>query len=477
MKYYLLSFLYIIFANNSFAQNSSLSELSGFENASIGFCVMDMSGNEITSINKATTLTPASTLKVLTTATALEVLGDKYEYPTTLGININNPHQLIIRGYGDPTLGSEHIGRGADDFLKDWCYQIKKQFNSNQPIDILIADNYFGYKGVSSKWLKEDLGNYFAAGAYGVSVYDNLYRLYFNTIDTESAPEIIKTLPNMTDLIFLNTLKVNNNGEDNGYINGEIFSNYRTLVGDIPAKRSSFSIKGDIPDPGLMLGRILASKLQAEGYSIGKIETTRSQYYQEMYNHPEATAPDEHIFYTYYSPPLKDIVRIVNEKSNNHYSEHLIRTIGRRAGNKDIYTDALSEGISQTSLFWESKGISSGSLRMYDGCGLAPSDGISAQMLCDVLVYMKQQSRYSKSFVESLPKAGKEGTVRNVLKGTRLEGKVMMKSGSIANVQCFAGYYIDGDKQYAFSVMINNYNAPRKQVVRAIESMLLQNLQ
>lgn len=479
MKHYLLILLYVFLFSTGSAQktaDSFFSSLPGFENASIGFCVKNLNGNEIASINKNTTLTPASTLKILTSATALEILGDKYLFPTTLAINANNQQQLIIHGYGDPTLGSEYIGRGPDDFLKDWIIQIKKQIDPRQPVDILITDNYFGYNGVSSKWLKEDLGNYFASGVYGISIYDNSYRLYFNTIDTESAPQIIKTQPDMPDLIFRNTLKMNYNNEDNGYINGETFSNYRTLVGDIPAKRSSFAIKGDIPDPGLILGKILSIKLQEEGYSIGKLETSRNLYYENMYNRFSINNPEEKIFYTHYSPSLKDIIRVVNERSNNHYTEHLIRTIGRTAGDRNIYTDALSEGIAQTTLFWESKGINTNSLHMYDGCGLTPSDGISAEMLCDILVYMKTKSKYRDAFVESLPKAGKEGTVRNVLKGTRLEGKVIMKSGSIANVQCFAGFYTDGDKQYAFSIMVNNYNSSRKQVVRAIENLLLNTL-
>lgn len=480
MKHYLLLLSYIFLFSTGSAQktaDSFFSSLPGFENASIGFCVKDLSGNEISSINKSTTLTPASTLKVLTSATALEILGEKYSYPTTLAVNVNNPQQLIIRGYGDPTLGSEYTGRGTNDFLNDWITRIKKQIDIQQPIDILVVDDYFGYSGVSSKWLKEDLGNYFAAGAYGISIFDNSYRLYFNTTDTQSAPQIIRTQPEMPDLIFLNTLKMNTTNKDNGYINGGTFSNYRTLVGDIPAKRSSFSIKGDIPDPGLMLSKTLSVKLQEEGYSVRKLETSRSLYYDNMYNRFGAGNPEESIFYTYYSPSLKDIIRVVNERSNNHYSEHLIRTIGRAAGDKNVYTDALAEGIIQTSLFWNNKGINTNSLRMYDGCGLAPSDGISAEMLCDILVYMKTKSKYSDAFVESLPKAGKEGTVRNILKGSRLEGKVILKSGSIANVQCFAGYYIDGDKQYAFSIMVNNYNSPRNQVVKAIENILLKYLQ
>ncbi len=63
--------------------------------------------------------------------------------------------------------------------------------------------------------------------------------------------------------------------------------------------------------------------------------------------------------------------------------------------------------------------------------------------------------------------------MRNLLKGTRLEGKVYVKSGSINGVQCFAGYYINGEKKYAFAVMINKFTGPRRQIVKGIENLLL----
>lgn len=443
----------------------------GFESASIGFCLKDMNGKTINSINPKVSLIPASILKLVTTSTALETLGEDYKFKTTLAINKNNPQQLIIHGYGDPTLGSEHLYSDPNLFLTEWIKQIKEQFTTEKPLEILVVDNYFGYNGVSSKWLHEDLGNYFAAGSYGISIYDNLYRLYLNSIDINDRPKIIKTVPVMDNISFLNTLSVNTKNKDNGYIYGEIFSNNRVLVGDIPAKRTSFSIKGDIPNPGLMLGNILANKLKDEGFSINKTETSRGDYYKNN-NKANTETIDEDIFYTHFSPPLNKIIRVINEKSNNHYTEHLMRIIGRTSGNKDIHTDALTIGIDETISFWNSKGIRTSSMHIYDGCGLAPSNTISPETLCDILVYMNA-SKNKDPFLRSLPKAGKEGTVRNVLKGTRLEGKVYMKSGSIANVQCFSGYYVDKTSKLAFTIMVNNYNSPRKQVVEAIENLLL----
>lgn len=441
--------------------------------ASIGICIKEIPSSKIiASHNKNTALVPASTLKLLTSATALEILGQNYRFKTELALDKKNPQNIIIHGYGDPTLGSEHVSDQPDFFLSQWAGLIKQKIKTNKPANIYVADNYFGYKGISRKWTHEDLGNYFAAAAYGISVFDNTYKLEFNTMRRDTCPLIVKTEPSVEGLHFLNTLQMNAEGKDNGYICGEPFSYARTLIGDIPAGRKSFSIKGDIPDPGFTLAKYLADKLQQQGLKIAKIETSRKLYLDQINSKQPTQAWDEDVFYTQLSPTLKDIVKVVNVKSNNHYTEHLMRAIGRTK-NEDIYSDPLEEGILQTASFWEAKGIDTQSMQIYDGSGLAPSNCISPQMLCDVLIYMQNKSKYAKAFLESLPKAGKEGTVRNFLKGTRLEGKLSVKSGSIAKVQCFAGYYIAGNKKYAFAVMVNNFNGSHRETVKAIETMLL----
>jgi D-alanyl-D-alanine carboxypeptidase/D-alanyl-D-alanine-endopeptidase (penicillin-binding protein 4) len=113
------------------------------------------------------------------------------------------------------------------------------------------------------------------------------------------------------------------------------------------------------------------------------------------------------------------------------------------------------------------------SLQMHDGCGLAPQNAVSPQLLTDLLVYMHTRSNHAPLFFNSLPKAGQEGTLASFLKNTRLSGRIAAKSGSIGGVQCYAGYLIDGNKRYAFTVMVNKFNGTRPQVRSAIEHLLL----
>ncbi|MDR2950519.1 MAG: D-alanyl-D-alanine carboxypeptidase/D-alanyl-D-alanine-endopeptidase [Prevotella sp.] len=461
---------YISFAQTKQAGIQQFLNNKGLKHASVGICVKDFSGKQIASHNPEKSYTPASILKVVTTATSLEVLGAEYKYKTTLAKNNNDKNRLLIHGYGDPTLGTEHLENIPNAFLSQWVDQIKQNTDSTENIDITVIDDYFGYEGISDRWIYQDLGNYYAAATYGISIFDNTYKLYFNTVRRDTCPVIIRTDPEM-NIEFKNILRLNSSGQDNGYIHGEPFSNKRLITGDIPGGKASFSIKGDIPNPGLYLGEVLAKKLSEDNYKVGKIENTYERYYDQMYKDKKESS-DEKVFYTHYSFPLKDIVKDTNVRSNNHYAEHLIRTVGREK-EKDIYTPSLDAGIEKTKELWKIRGFNTNALMMYDGSGLSPANAVSPAFMCDLLVYMQTKSKNADVFLESLPKAGKDGTVKNRLKGTRLAGKIAMKSGSINGVQCFSGYYIDGDKKYAFTIMVNKFTGPRSEIVRAIDTLLL----
>ncbi|WP_029903092.1 D-alanyl-D-alanine carboxypeptidase/D-alanyl-D-alanine-endopeptidase [Prevotella sp. 10(H)] len=474
MQRFLLTFLiltpYIVNAQVKQAGIQTFLNNAGLKHASVGICVKDLSGNQLAGHNADKSYTPASILKVVTTATALEVLGPDYKYPTTLAIDRDNPQRLFIHGYGDPTLGTEHLDNTPNAFLSLWTDQIKQKFDSTKKIDITVIDDYFGYEGVSQRWIYQDMGSYYAAANYGISLYDNTYKLFFNTTRRDTCPEIIRTEPEV-NITFRNTLTLNSTGQDNAYIHGQPLSTDRLITGNIPGGRSGFSIKGDIPNPGLLLGQTVAQQLKEKGFLTGKIGTAYDKYNEQMYRKVKEPYK-ESIFYTHYSFPLSDIIKETNVKSNNHYAEHLIRTIGRTK-KADIYSSPLNAGIDKTEELWKFRGLDTKALVMFDGSGLAPSNAVSPAFMCDLLVYMQTKSKYSDSFLESLPRAGKDGTVRNRLKGTRLDGKIWMKSGSILGVQCFAGYYISGEKKYAFTVMVNKFTGSRSQITKAIDNLLL----
>ena len=99
-------------------------------------------------------------------------------------------------------------------------------------------------------------------------------------------------------------------------------------------------------------------------------------------------------------------------------------------------------------------------------------NAINSAFLVEILGYMHNKSKYGKVFYESLPVAGVSGTVKYLMGGTPLAGKVHAKSGSMERVQNYCGYIQEGNRWYAFSVMVNNFAGPRSTVKLEISRLL-----
>ncbi len=445
------------------------------KHASVGICVKELStDNIIVSYNQDKSLTTASIMKLVTTATALELLSPNYRYKTTLALNALDPSKLLIIGSGDPTLGTSSFKENPYSFLIDWTRALQNPLNGVENLKLYVVDNLFGYNGVSDEWTWIDMGNYYASGAYGISVFDNSYKLFFDTTNRNSCPTILRTEPDIKKLSFTNHLKLNATGSDNGYIYGVPFSYERILRGDIPAGRTAFSIKGDILDPGLMLGETLAIELSRKGINVSVVETAQNDYIAHTCNsaQPIKNYRVGKVLHVHQSRPITDILRETNVESNNHYAEHLIRTIGRNQ-NQNIYNDALQEGVKFVNTYWPKHNVFTSSLFLHDGSGLSPQDAASPEFFCDLLSHMYNKSNYSKEFYASLPIAGQEGTLKNFMSNTKYSGKIRAKSGSIGGVQCYAGYLIDGNKRYAFTIMVNKFTGSRAAVRKSIEKFIL----
>ncbi|MCL2650104.1 MAG: D-alanyl-D-alanine carboxypeptidase/D-alanyl-D-alanine-endopeptidase [Candidatus Azobacteroides sp.] len=468
-------FLFLFLIGLSFtlsAQNAALNTFvksSNLKYAGVGIKIVDLNTrNTVCKYNENLALIPASTLKLLTTASALEIFGERYRYTTDLYAvgNINETGTLdgflLIRGSGDPTLGSEYLNDEPKSFLKDWFMAVQNAGIKRITNGISACNNPDCYEPVSNKWILEDIGNYFAPEIYSISVFDNTYRLYLRSGQAGITPEIIKVEPQV-NLIFKNYLKTASNNMDSAYIRGIPFNPERSIYGTIPAKNSDFIIKGSIPQPPVFLAEYFKNYLIENGiYVGGKAEG--------MQRNIESS---DKLLKVIYSKPLSEIIKVTNFKSNNHYAESLFFTIGKEKTNATDCSYIPKQSAEYMKGFWESKGINMSGAFIYDGSGLSPSNAISAGLLTDLLIYMNKNSMYSETFYNSLPEAGKEGTVQNFLKTKKSDVTARIKSGSINNVQSYAGYINKDGKKYAFAIMVNNFTDSRATLKKQIEDFLL----
>ena len=327
---------------------------------------------------------------------------------------------------------------------------------------IQVSDNPDCYEPVSIKWILEDVGNYFAPEIYPISIFDNTYRLYLKSGMPGTAPEIIRTDPEV-NLFFKNYLNTAPNNLDSAYIRGLYPTKERFLYGSIPSGKSDFAIKGAIPNPPLFLAEYFQKYLNKNGITVeGNISKTQ-----------RAIGINDKLLEVTYSYSLPEIIKITNFKSNNHFAETLFYTIGKEKSNISDCTYIPKQSVYYIKKFWESKSVNMSGAFVYDGCGLSPSNAITAELLTDLLVYMGKKSRFSQTFYNSLPEAGKEGTVQNFMKTKKSGVTAKIKSGSISDVQSYAGYIEKDGKKYAFAIIVNNFTGTRSSLRNQMENFLL----
>ena len=230
--------------------------------ATFSFLAIDLSnGSEIASNNSSMSIPTASTAKLFSTATALEVLGADFRPETRIYIegNITKDGRLEgniwIRGGGDVTLGSRFFNESGHerDFLKTWVDTLKYLGIKSISGSIIADGSEFGYAGIPDGWSWNDMGNYYGAGPSGICVFDNAIRFVFKTGASGSATEIVSMSPTVPGMTFHNYVKSAAIDDDQSYIFGAPYSMDRFATGSLPAGRSAFEVKGSAPEPEMQL--------------------------------------------------------------------------------------------------------------------------------------------------------------------------------------------------------------------------------
>jgi serine-type D-Ala-D-Ala carboxypeptidase/endopeptidase (penicillin-binding protein 4) len=440
---------------------------SSLIHASVSLCIVDAdSGRIVFRHEPDKSLTQASVLKLITTAAALEMLGADYKFKTDAGYSgeIRKGKilkgDIIIKGGGDPSLGSENFPGYYDGFLDKWVKDFKSLGIKKVTGRIIADDSYYDYEPVPGGWGWNDIGNYYGAGTYGLSVYDNTMQIRFKTGEAGSSPELTGMFP-QEDIEFKNFL-IASGSADNGYIFIAPYTDKGWISGTIPANTQEFILRGSIPDPPLLVAKEFYRKLIDAGIKIKcNPATTRLL-------HGHLSGSFSPVSQTV-SPPLSAIIEVLNHKSVNLYAEHLIKELGKK------YKDSGSTeaGVAVVREFLDSAGIDTGGMFFEDGSGLSGRDAVSSAGMTKLLLFMKNKGRFFNDYFNSLPEAGIDGTLKNYFKDPVFESRLRAKSGSMTRVRSYAGYFrtLSG-KQMIFCFIINNYTGPSQKVVSGMEEIL-----
>lgn len=403
----------------------------GFEAASLGLCVFAGDAHPVFTYRAEEAMTPASTLKVVTSATALERLGPDYRFETRLGATQAfelDPEgafdgDLVIEGGGDPMLSSVTLAQWVGALGEKGLKKLRGR---------VVADaRCFPEHFTPNAWDWGDVSNYYGAGASGLNLDLNRFTVAFDPAERVGDSAMIASVtPALAWLERHNLVTTGDAGsEEWTSIYGGPYAATLTFRGSIPIDGGTVSSRGAIPDPAYHAARQFSEMLGLVGIEVAGEVTTARRLERERNGVPERVET----LMTHESESLEEIVRYLHRTSDNMVTECLLQKL--------IEVDPLGgPGQAVVMRHWEERGLRFDGLRMEDGSGLARADYIRPKDLAELL-WLTRRGPQGEIFLQSL----------NAYHGGRLH----WKGGAMSKVRAYAGYTDNG---YTFALMINNYD-------------------
>ena len=419
-------------------------------------------GEVIDSYRADKVVPPASVMKLLTTGAALEMLGPGFRFPTILEYTgtIENGvlyGDLYIKGTCDPSLG----WKGRTAFLDKWVKAIRAGGISRIEGSVIADMTMLDGDAQNPGWLCEDAGNYYAPGIFALNYYGNTMNIVLKSAEPGTVATILSTEPKVEGIEFINRVRCDRIQYDGAFVSGLPYSKERYLTGAVPSNLGTFGVKGDLPNPGLLLAQHLTSRLRDAGITV-----RHEAAYEADFN---PLTPPRNELYTHYSPPLSELIQETNVNSNNLYAEALFRYLGARLtlpGTIHNSQEVLRD-------FWRRRGVNIQNAIIKDGCGLAPQDAVSAKTFVQLLTFMSHSDNRD-AWMASLPISGQTGTLTSLCPKTPLEGRIHAKSGTIAGTKNFAGYIdMPNGDTLVFAILVNSAPGKARNIQTVIQQYLL----
>jgi len=407
--------------------------------------------------NSQVGLAGASTQKIITAATAFELLGKDYRYKTSInfiggvvGETLNGG--IIVLGSGDPSFGSWRWQNTSEEkIIEKFAREIVGLGIKKIEYGLRVSGEVEWGQEIPDGWIIQDIGNYYGAGSSHLNWRENQFDVYLKSGDKiGDLVKIVGYKPRLYFGPYSSEVKSAAKGSgDNAYI----YQNPYIIRGTIPINENKFQISGSMKYPSWEFLSTLEDELVNKGIIIGKDDPTKTNMFFHL---------GMHLMYTHYSPSLDSLIYWFLKKSINLYGEALVKTFAynfdstvNRFGSIERVA-STNNGISIVKKFWKDKGLDEDELNIYDGSGLSPLNRITTHAQVEVLKYANTKDWFPY-FYDALPEY-------NGMK---------MKSGTISDVKGFCGYQKSKDgKEYIFSFLVNNYNGKTSGVVNKMYKVL-----
>ncbi len=439
-----------------------------------GVLVQDATtGETLFERNAQSYFVPASNMKLLTTALALDTLGTEYRFRTTIETTGHLTKtgvlqgDLILVGRGDPNLSNrkfpytnkEEFDGDPDRVLGELADAVVAKGVKEIRGDIVGDDSYFPRERFPDGWEIGDIVWDYGAAISAIVIDDNTVKVNLSASQAVGGPVGTLIEPETADFVIQNNVTVIAPHEKSDLrLTREAGSNTVVISGTMAA-RSQRDLVLAIQEPAQHAANLMAKLLAERGVKFhGKI---RAQH------DPDSAGVTRTVLAEHLSLPLGETVKLVNKISQNLHAEVLLRTAARQQG----VWQTPEQLLEFPKGFYTKVGIDPQEVIQSDGCGLSRHDLVTPKALVTLLQYAEHQAWFP-AFYDSLPIAGIDGTLTERMKNSGISGRIHAKTGSVSHVRALSGYAVTANgRRLVFSVLSNNQGAKGKEVHEAIDEL------
>ncbi len=396
-------------------------------------------------LNPLTPRNPASSIKLLTTFVALDVLGPTYTWPTKLyatgpikdGV-LNG--DLVLKGYGDPFLVVEEFWKMLGDLRARGVQSITG--------DLVVDDTHFNVPDIDPGAF--DRQPYRLYNVVPNAALVNFKAIEFQFLKGKDGKSVdIRMNPHMPNVKITNSLTIKQ-GKCAGYNYG-----IEMLVPE-PAIADHVIFSGAFPS-ACRSHTMHRTMLHPSTYAYGTFKRLWTHWGGTIDGGVrEGTAPNKRPLVVWHSRPLAEIIRPLNKWSNNVMTRLLLYSLAA-AKYKPPYSK--QQGIDVLRGYLQENGLDDSALILDNGSGLSRETRVTAQFMNGLLRHAYAHPLMPE-FIASMSLNGLDGTTRRRFRGRPEAGRMHLKTGSIDNVSAIAGYVLaSSGKTYSMSLMINHASA------------------
>ena len=445
---------------------------SGLDRAHWGVAVHDLAAARwILLYNADRWFVPASNLKLVVSATALERLGPDYAFRTSVyGTGEIDDGDLrgglVLYGRGDPNLSGRHAP-GMLSIFEDLADSLVARGVERIEGDLIADESFFDDDRTRGDWAAYDLLWWYAAPVGALGFNDNSIDVHIRPGSRVGEPPVVAGEPASSFYTLENRASTGPAGSATTFdLTRDPGTNRIVAYGSLPLDAEPRVEYFAVVDPAAWAGTVFREVLEARGVEIeGETRTISAPALSAV------ARGDTLPLATHVSVPLVKALESINGRSQNWHAEQLLKTFGRELRGEGSWRAGLA--VERETL--ARLDVDTLDFELRDGSGLASTNLATPRGLATLLARAHGRP-WGQVFAASLPVAGRTGSLRRRFLGTAAEDRVRAKTGFIENVYALSGYMTTTrGREYAFSVIVNGTGAGiEEEAQAAIDRLVLE---